>query len=115
VSGGPVAAIASALRSVEESVVVTLAGDQPWIAPAVPILLQALDGHDVAVLVDGGRHYLAAAWRTRALKAAVADLDSPIDAPVRLLFAGRRVAVVADRDGWSRDIDAPSDLPTSWT
>ena len=112
VSGGPVAAIASALPRLGSPVVVTLAGDQPWIAPAVPLLVDALGDADVAVLVaDGRHHYLAAAWRTSSLAAAIDELDSPVDAPVRALFTGRTVVEVADMGGWSRDVDSPDDLP----
>ena len=113
VGGGPVAALASALDSLTSPVVVTLAGDQPWIAPAVPLLLDAVAESDVAVLVaDGRQHYLAAAWRTSSLTAAIEALDSPEDAAVRTLFVGRSVIEVADTDGWSRDIDSTADLPS---
>ncbi|BBH17159.1 hypothetical protein Back2_14460 [Nocardioides baekrokdamisoli] len=112
VSGGPVAAVASALDSVTSPIVVTLAGDQPWIAPAVPLLVAAVADYDVAVLVaDDRRHYLAAAWRTSSLRAAITELDSPVDAAVRSLFEGRSVVDVPDTGGWSRDIDSPADLP----
>lgn len=112
VSGGPVAAIASALPHLDAAIVVTLAGDQPWIGPAVPLLVDGLDDADVAVLVaEGRRHYLAAAWRTSSLTCAVDELDSPVNAPVRALFHGRTVIEVADTGGWSRDVDSPADLP----
>lgn len=112
VGGGPVAAIASALTSVEAPVVLTLAGDQPWIAPAVPVLVEAIGGGDVAVLVsDGRRHHLAAAWRTSALRRALAGLESVENASVRALFDGAAVAEIPDPEGWSRDIDSPEDLP----
>lgn len=111
VSGGPVAALAHALPAVRAPIVVTLAGDQPWIAPAVPLLLDALADGDVAVLVaDGRRHYLAAAWRTESLAEAITALDTPLDAAVRRLFVGRTVAEVPDVGGWSRDVDTPADL-----
>lgn len=113
VGGGPVAALASALGSLTSPIVVTLAGDQPWIAPAVPLLRGAVGESDVAVLVaDGRQHYLAAAWRTSSLKAAIEALDSPEDAAVRTLFVGRSVVEVVDTDGWSRDIDTAADLPS---
>jgi molybdopterin-guanine dinucleotide biosynthesis protein A len=112
VSGGPVAAIASALPRLEAPVVVTLAGDQPWIGPAVPLLVDGLADADVAVLAaDGRRHYLAAAWRTSSLRAAIDALDSPVNAPVRALLEGRAVIEVPDTGGWSRDVDSPADLP----
>src|SRR5581483_8432262 len=112
VSGGPVAALASGLARVSSPIVVTLAGDQPWIGPAVRRLLDALGDSDVAVLVaDGRRHFLAAAWRTSSLEAAIRELDSPVDQPVRALFERRAVVEVADTGGWSRDIDSPADLP----
>lgn len=112
VSGGPVAALAHGVPAVEEPIVLTLAGDQPWIAPAVPLLVDGVGDADVAVLVAGGqRHYLAAAWRTEALAGAISALESPTDAAVRRLFEGRMVIEVPDTGGWSRDVDSPADLP----
>lgn len=114
VQGGPVAAIASALPSVSAPVVVTLAGDQPWIGPAVHLLVGALEVSeaDAAVLTRGGRtHYLAAAWRRSSLASALATLADPNGAAVRTLFDGADVVEVPDEGGWSRDIDSPEDLP----
>lgn len=111
VSGGPVAALAAGLSALSAPIVVTLAGDQPWIAPAVPLLVAAVGDSDAAVLVaEGRRHYLAAAWRTSSLRAAIAELDGPVNAAVRTLFEGRSIVEVADSGDWSRDIDSPTDL-----
>jgi molybdopterin-guanine dinucleotide biosynthesis protein A len=107
-----VAAIAAALATVTAPIAVTLAGDQPWIGPAVPLLVEAVADADVAVLVaEGRRHYLAAAWKVDALRVALSRLDSPFNAPVHRLFENAHVADVADTGGWSRDIDSPADLP----
>jgi molybdopterin-guanine dinucleotide biosynthesis protein A len=109
---GPVAAIAAGLALVEDEVVVVLAADLPWIAPAVPRLIAALGASDVAVLVDatGRRNYLAAAWRRRALSAAVDDIGGLVGAPARALFSGVDVVEVPDLSGWGDDCDTWDDL-----
>ena len=162
--GGPVAAIAAALDRIDRSnqpCVAVLAGDLPFIGPALAELQRCItaapseserasEGRssapaersrdeaderasqarsaeernsapdersreevvDVAVLVDtGGRvNYLAAVWRTEALRAAVAALPSTANAPVRALYDGARIAHVPDFDACSADVDTPDDL-----
>lgn len=113
VGGGPVAAIAAGLAAVHADVVVVLAADQPDVAPAVPALRTALDGPaDVTCLVDpdGRMNYLAAAWRTAALRAALAALGAPNGAPVRALMADRALITVPDAAGWGRDCDTWDEL-----
>lgn len=113
--GGPVAAIAAGLGAVRADRLVVLAADLPEIAPAVPALLAALDAAPaagVACLTDaaGRVNYLAAAWRTAALAAAVTELGDPDRVPARALVAAAAMIEVADRDGWGRDCDTWDEL-----
>ena len=113
VDGGPVAALASALPGLEEDVVVTLAGDMPFVGGAIHPLLAALaaapdDTHAAVLVADGRRQYLAAAWRRSALAWRLAAVP-PRDAPMRALFTDQ-VVEVPDAGGWSLDIDTPDDL-----
>jgi molybdopterin-guanine dinucleotide biosynthesis protein A len=124
--GGPVAAIAAALDRIDQPSVAVLAGDLPFIGPALAELQSRVSPassdpagdvagdatSDVGVLVDtGGRiNYLAAVWRTSALRAAVAALPSTTNAPVRALYDGARIVHVPDFDACSADVDTPDDL-----
>jgi molybdopterin-guanine dinucleotide biosynthesis protein A len=111
VGGGPVAAIAAGLAEVTAPVCVLLAADLPRIAPAVPGLLAALTGHDAAVLQSAGRrNHLAAAWRTPALRAAVAGIGGPAGAAARDLYLECDVAEVDDPGQWGRDCDTWADV-----
>jgi molybdopterin-guanine dinucleotide biosynthesis protein A len=109
---GPVAAIAAALPLVDAPVVLLLAADLPWIAPAVPVLLDAVGGADVAALVDadGRRNLLAAAWRRDVLTAALSRTGEPAGAPVRALYEGVACVDVPDPRGWGQDCDTWDDL-----
>ncbi len=115
--GGPVAGLAAGLLETTADVVVTLAVDLPWIAPAVPALRAALGaaGGSVAVaaLVDetGHPNYLAAAWRRDALSSALRGVGEVGGAAMRTVFNSVTWLPVTDRGGWSRDIDNPGDLP----
>jgi molybdopterin-guanine dinucleotide biosynthesis protein A len=163
--GGPVAAIAAALDridQIDQPSVAVLAGDLPFIGPALAELQRCVtagpssgderasqarssapdersreeaaerasqarsaeerssapdersreEAFDVAVLVDisGRVNYLAAVWRTAALRAAVAALPSAANAPVRALYDGAEIAHVPDFDACSADVDTPDDL-----
>lgn len=115
VRGGPCAALAAGLARTHAPVVLTLAGDQPFVAGAVPTLLAALGGHDVAVLTaEGHVQLLAAAWRRTALATALettrARRGDLVGTPVRALFEAVDVVEVADDVGWSRDVDTAADL-----
>ena len=108
---GPVAAIAAALDAVAEERVLVFAADLPDIAPAVPALRRALDDAapdvDAACLADpeGQLNYLAAAWRTSALRRIVDGLDAPEGVPARALLGAARIVRVADPAGWGQDCD----------
>jgi molybdopterin-guanine dinucleotide biosynthesis protein A len=118
---GPVAAIAAALDAVRADLVVVLAADLPHIAPAVPQLLSALSADaDVACLVSGHdrRNYLAAVWRTAALRRFVGELDGTRGVPVRALFERAAVVDVPDPAGWGTDCDTWEELADArrrWT
>jgi molybdopterin-guanine dinucleotide biosynthesis protein A len=112
--GGPVAAISAALDRISRPSVAVLAGDLPFIGPALAELQRCVTAgtSDVGVLVDisGRVNYLAAVWRTAALRAAVAALPSTTDAPVRALYDGAAIAHVPDFDAYSADVDTAEDL-----
>jgi molybdopterin-guanine dinucleotide biosynthesis protein A len=109
--GGPVAAVAAGVELVNADVVVVLAADQPDIGPAVPVLVNALGENDLALLqADGRLNYLAAAWRTSALQARLAHLETTEGASMRLLVDGARMVEVPDDQGWSVDCDTWADI-----
>jgi molybdopterin-guanine dinucleotide biosynthesis protein A len=113
--GGPVAAIAAGRDAVRAGRTVVLAADLPEIAPAVPALLAALrdaPGAGVACLTDasGRVNYLAAAWRTAALTAALAEIGDTNRVPARVLVATTAMIEVADPAGWGRDCDTWDEL-----
>jgi molybdopterin-guanine dinucleotide biosynthesis protein A len=112
---GPFAAVAAGLELVDADVVLVLAGDLLDPAPAIPVLLDALASApraDAAVLVDehGRRQPLLAAFRVLPLRGCVVGVDTDGRAAGELLD-GLRLVEVLDAVGWSRDVDAPDDLP----
>jgi molybdopterin-guanine dinucleotide biosynthesis protein A len=111
---GPVAALAAGLSRCAADLVVTLAADLPWIAPAVPVLLAAVAGgaSPAAALVDGGGrvNYLAAAWRRPALEGAIASLPDVRGASMRALTSTVPMTEVPDPHRWGRDCDTWADL-----
>jgi len=110
---GPVAAIAAALPLVTRPVVAVLAGDLPFIGGALDQLSQCVTvgSRDVGLLVDttGRSNYLAAVWRTEALRAAVAAVGPPVGLPVRALYERADIGHVPDFDACSADVDTPDD------
>lgn len=111
---GPVAALAAGLAHTSAGIVVVLAADLPWIAPAVVRLVDALAADasaDCAILTrDARRNYLAAAWRGPALAVAIARLADLRDKPMRLLYESITVAEVEDVDDAGRDCDTWTDI-----
>lgn len=108
--GGPVAAIAAGLPLVHEPVTLLLAADLPFVAAAIGPLLAALRPDDDAVaLVDASDrlNFLAAAWWTQRLRAAIEALADPAGAPMRALGLPRGVP---DPAGWGDDCDTPEQL-----
>lgn len=112
--GGPVAALCAGLQHVDADVVLSLAADLPWIAPAVPVLIGALAAspYGCAALTDtGGRvNYLASAWRRTSLQRALASVGDPVDASMRDLVGAVRMIRVADPGGWGADCDTWDDI-----
>jgi molybdopterin-guanine dinucleotide biosynthesis protein A len=88
--GGPVAAVRAGLAEVATDVVVLLAGDLPFLSGAtVGRLRAALRGDGVLLVDDTGRdQLLVGAWRTAALRTAVAATEGP--APLRRVLAPLR-------------------------
>jgi molybdopterin-guanine dinucleotide biosynthesis protein A len=127
--GGPAAALAAGLSHTRTDRLITLAVDQPWIAPAVPRLLAALgplgpldplepvdaDGGSAAMLVDaaGRRNYLAAAWRRTELASVLGSFDQLTGISMRALFERVDPVLVPDEGDWGADIDHPGDLEAS--
>lgn len=111
---GPVAAISAGLGHVQQPVVLVLAADLPFIAGALGPLRALLAGGsaDVAALVEptGRVNYLAAAWRTAALYAALDRLGEPSGRPVRALYDSVEIAYLPDFDAFGADCDTPVDL-----
>jgi molybdopterin-guanine dinucleotide biosynthesis protein A len=110
--GGPVAALAAGVPLTAADVVVVLAADLPWIAPAVPALRAALPASGAAVLTDpsGRANYLAAAWRRGDLVSALQRSGSLSGASMRSVLESVPVVGVPDRAGWGRDCDTWDDL-----
>lgn len=108
---GPVAAIAAALTEVGAPRLVLLAADLPQVAPAVPVLLSALPGADAAVLSrDGRANYVAAAWRTEALRASITGIGPGRGAALGRVYETAHVVQVPDEHGWGRDCDTWDDV-----
>jgi molybdopterin-guanine dinucleotide biosynthesis protein A len=108
---GPVAAVAAALPLTDAPLVLLLAADLPWIAPAVPVLLGSV--HDSAAALvdaDGRRNLLASAWRRSALAAALERVETPAGAAVRALYGDVACADVPDPQGWGQDCDTWDEL-----
>ncbi|MFE3201300.1 NTP transferase domain-containing protein [Embleya sp. NPDC059237] len=120
--GGPVAALAAALPVVRADAVVLLAADLPFLSAALLDRLLAALGPDrgpdapagvVAVDADGRDQYLLAAYRTAALRTALADLGEPAGAALRRVvgpLATRRIQAGPDAafdcDTWADVRDA---------
>jgi len=113
--GGPVAAVAAGLAGVTADRVLLLAADLPFLdRRTVHRLLDALDDTEAeaAVLVDaaGRDQPLAAAYRTVALRASLAALDSPAGRPLRRLTGPLRTVRLADVDSVAYDCDTWEEL-----
>ncbi|WP_420492799.1 molybdenum cofactor guanylyltransferase [Kitasatospora camelliae] len=106
--GGPVAAVAAGLDLVTADRVLVLAADLPFLdRPTVNRLLAGLADAEAALLVDaGGRdQMLAAAYRTPALRTALAALGDPAGQPLRRLVAPLHTLRLADPEGVAYDCD----------
>ncbi|MFF2351916.1 molybdenum cofactor guanylyltransferase [Kitasatospora sp. NPDC058115] len=110
--GGPVAAVAAGLAEVTADLVLLFAADLPFLdRRTVERLVTALDaaGPDTAaaVLVDaaGRDQPLAAAYRTAALRAALAAAGDPAGLPLRRLTGALPTLRLADTDDVTYDCD----------
>jgi molybdopterin-guanine dinucleotide biosynthesis protein A len=113
--GGPVAALRAGLPEVSTDVVVVLAGDLPFLTSAlVRELRERLTADGVLVVDDTGRdQLLLGAWRTAALRTAVAATTGPV--PLRRVLVPLnprrlRPAVPPGTPPPWLDCDTPADL-----
>ncbi len=109
--GGPVAGLAAGLAGLADGdVVVVLAGDQPFVGPALPSLLAALGDADAAIGVDpsGADQPLTGCYRVGPLRGAVGA--DPAGRSVRSLLTALSVVRVALTARASLDVDTAADL-----
>lgn len=110
---GPAAAIGAALPLVHTPIVGVIAGDMPF---AVPVATAAVDhlpaGVDACVPVDSSdrRQYLCSAYRTDALRAAVAGFGALADLSVRRLIDGLSITEFPAPEDGMVDVDVPTDV-----
>lgn len=124
---GPVAAIAAALDRVATpgpGWTILLAGDLPRAERVVRRLIEVVDPdaatpdaaetdavQAVVFTADGHPQWLAGAYRTSALRAAVERLGDDVgDASCRALLGGLEIAWLTDEDEITADIDTQADL-----
>lgn len=119
---GPAAAVAAALESAQDLGEWTLliAGDLPYAHSVVGRLVAEIasvaafaTGRTEAFVFRQDDHpqWLAGAYRTGALRAAVAALGDGVEgASCRALLGGLEIAWLTDDDGITADIDTPADL-----
>jgi molybdopterin-guanine dinucleotide biosynthesis protein A len=110
--GGPLAGLAAGLRLVATDLVVVLAGDMPFAAPAAVRLVTALNGDattDAVVARDpsGRTNPLLAAYRTEVLRAALPL--PPEGQPARSLLAVAHTTLPVPEED-TLDVDTPEAL-----
>lgn len=112
--GGPMAAIAAALPQLTGDWTLVIAGDLERPDAVVARLLVEIavetDADAVVFTAEGREQWLAGAYRTASLRAALAAVEIPAGASVRSVLGGLAIAWILDEDGVTRDIDAPADL-----
>src|SRR5215218_4078460 len=96
--GGPVAALRCGLAEVRTDVVAVLAGDLPFLTPAVLAGLRTRLTRDGVLVIDeaGRDQLLLGVWRTEPLRAAVSAVHRPTS--MRRAIAGLTV------DRWRPDV-----------
>lgn len=113
--GGPVAGLAAGLELAACAITVVLAGDAPRGPIAVTALVAALDqaesSIDGIILSDDGGHLqpLCAAYRTAALRSALALMPDLTGAPMRSLIERLNLETLPDEWRAAMDIDTPTD------
>lgn len=112
--GGPVAGVAVAVADLDPgAVVAVVAGDQPFAAPALAVLLTALgDRPDGAIGVDPSGHDqpLLAVYRVGALQRGI-GVESA-GRSVRSVLSTLTVVRVPLQAKWCLDVDTAADLAT---
>lgn len=110
--GGPVAGIAAGLALVDTPQVLLLAVDLARPSAVVSQLEDIPDGKDGLALVDpdGWPQYLAARYRTSALRARLAGLGSVRGLSVRRFASALDLTLIAAAEGTTADIDSPDQL-----
>ncbi len=112
--GGPAAGLLAGLLAFPRmpDLVLVLAVDMPRVtATTVERLRAAATGHpDGAVLVDGRRQHLCAAYRTEALLTAAPTTELRHGLPMHRLVGGLRLGEVAAYGEEARDVDTWRDL-----
>lgn len=112
--GGPAAAVGAGVAALPPGgdAVLLLAGDLPFVADAVPVLLDAFgpDGDGVRAVDETGRQqHLTAVVRRGALERAIRDAGELRDAPLRSILAGLRLADATVPAGSTLDVDTWDD------
>ena len=116
---GPAAAVGAGLAEVQSPYVLLVACDQPFLADAIHVLLEAATGDGVvAVDADGRRQHLMSVISSGALRRAVAAQPSLVDLSLHALLAPLNLVEIAvpsratlDIDSW-HDRDAALELRT---
>lgn len=103
---GPAAAIGAGVVEVAAPYVLLVACDQPFLAEAVPGLLDTASGDGVvAVDEDGRRQHLMSVLAAGALRASIASRSTLVDLSVRALLAPLELGEVAIPARAALDID----------
>lgn len=110
--GGPAAGLLAGLEAFPRlpDLVLVLAVDMPRVTGATVQRLRAAVSDDGAVLVDGRRQHLCAAYRTGALLAAAPPLEGRHGLPMHRLVGGLQLAEVVALGDEARDVDSWQDL-----
>jgi molybdopterin-guanine dinucleotide biosynthesis protein A len=110
--GGPAAALLAGLDAFPRTpdLVLVLAVDMPRVTRGTVQRLRAAVREDGAVLVDGRRQHLCAAYGTGALIAAAPALENRHGLPMHRLVGGLRLVEVAAVGDEARDVDSWRDL-----
>lgn len=112
VGGGPAAGLLAGLGAFPRlpELLVVLAVDMPRVTRATVARLRDAFAYDGAVLVDGRRQHLCAAYRTGALLAAAPPPEGRRGLPMHRLVGDLRLVEVPAVDSEARDVDSWQDL-----
>jgi molybdopterin-guanine dinucleotide biosynthesis protein A len=110
--GGPAAGLLAGLEAFPRvpDLLLVLAVDMPRVTPATVQRLREAVADEGAVLVDGRRQHLCAAYRTRALLAAAPPPEDRHGLSMFGLVGGLRLVEVAAVGDEARDVDSWQDL-----